>query len=171
MKVIFKKIGLLLLVCLVLIQFIRPAKNNGVVDSSKQIATVSLLPQDVNIILKKACYDCHSNNTFYPWYSNIQPVYFWLNHHIKEGKGELNFDEFASYRLRKQYHKMEEIVEQIKENEMPLSSYTLIHKDAVLTEVEKNTLIDWATAIMDTMKTKYPIDSLMKPNDNKQLRK
>ncbi len=157
-----KKIGLGLLVCLVIIQFIRPAKNSNPVDASKQITAAATVPENVNVILKKACNDCHSNNTTYPWYSNIQPVYFWLNNHIKEGKREINFDEFATYRLRRQYHKMEELIEQVKEGEMPLSSYTLIHKDAKLTDAEKATLTEWATSIMDSMKAKYPIDSLVK---------
>jgi hypothetical protein len=157
-----KKIGLGLLICLVIIQFIRPAKNTNTIDVSKQITAVAAVPENVNVILKKACNDCHSNNTNYPWYSNIQPVYFWLNDHIKEGKREINFDEFATYRLRRQYHKMEELIEQVKEGEMPLSSYTLIHKDAKLTDAEKGTLTGWAQGIMDSMKAKYPIDSLVK---------
>jgi len=157
-----KKIGLGLLICLVIIQFIRPAKNTNTIDASKQITAVAAVPENVNVILKKACNDCHSNNTNYPWYSNIQPVYFWLNDHIKEGKREINFDEFASYRLRRQYHKMEELIEQVKEGEMPLSSYTLIHKDAKLTDAERTTLTSWAQGIMDSMKAKYPIDSLVK---------
>jgi len=157
-----KKISLGLLICLVIIQLIRPPKNSNAVDASKQISAVAAVPENVNLILKKACNDCHSNNTTYPWYSNVQPVYFWLNNHIKEGKREINFDEFASYRLRRQYHKMEELIEQVKEGEMPLSSYTLIHKDARLTDAEKATLTGWAQGIMDAMKAKYPIDSLVK---------
>ncbi|MFY7963994.1 MAG: heme-binding domain-containing protein [Chitinophagaceae bacterium] len=157
-----KKIGIGLLICLIIIQFIRPTKNINTVDTSKQITAVAAVPENVNAILKKACNDCHSNNTNYPWYSNIQPVYFWLNNHITEGKREINFDEFASYRLRKQYHKMEELIEQVKEGEMPLSSYTWIHKDAVLTDAEKTTLTGWAQGVMDSMKAHYPIDSLVK---------
>ena len=162
MKSKLRKIGLFLLVCLVIIQFIRPAKNRNAVEANKQIAAVAPMPDNVNQILQKACYDCHSNNTTYPWYSNIQPVYFWLNNHINEGKEELNFDEFASYRLRKQYHKMEKIVSEVKEDEMPLSSYTWIHKNAILTIEEKAAITNWATSIMDSMKAKYPIDSLVK---------
>ena len=157
-----KKIGLGLLICLVIIQFIRPAKNTNTIDASKQITAVAAVPENVNVIIKKACNDCHSNNTTYPWYSNIQPVYFWLNHHINEGKEEINFDEFANYRLRRQYKKMQEIIEQLKENEMPLSSYIIIHKNAILTNAEKTAITSWATLVMDSMKAKYPIDSLIK---------
>jgi hypothetical protein len=162
MKSILKKIALVLLVILVVMQFIRPAKNNHPVDASKQISALVNVPNNVNLILRKACYDCHSNNTIYPWYSNIQPVYFWLNHHINEGKDEINFDEFAGYRLRRQYKKMEEIIDQLNENEMPLSSYTIIHKNAILTNEEKTAITSWASLVMDSMKAKYPIDSLVK---------
>lgn len=157
-----KKISIGILIFLVVIQFIRPAKNASISDKNNETTAVTQVPENVQVILKKACNDCHSNNTVYPWYSNIQPVYFWLNHHINEGKREINFDEFATYRLRRQYHKLEEVIKQIKEGEMPLSSYTLIHKDAVLTNDEKATLTGWAQNVMDTMKAHYPIDSLIK---------
>jgi hypothetical protein len=157
-----KKIGLGLLLCLIIIQFIRPAKNINTVDVTKQITAVATVPENVRIILKKACTDCHSNNTVYPWYSNIQPAYFWLNEHIKEGKREINFDEFAGYRLSKQYRKMEELIEQVNEGEMPLSSYSWIHKDTKVTNAERATLTSWAQGVMDTMKAHYPMDSLVK---------
>ena len=85
-----------------------------------------------------------------------------MHHHVNEGKKELNFDEYTNRNLRFQYHKMEEVVEMIKENEMPLDSYTWIHKDAKLTDEEKSTLVNWADGIRDTMKSKYPLDSLIR---------
>lgn len=92
----------------------------------------------------------------------MQPVGWWLDDHVNEGKRELNFDEFATYSLRKQYHKLEEIVEQVKEKEMPLNSYTWIHKDADLTDVQRQQLTGWADQLMADMKSKYPLDSLIK---------
>jgi Haem-binding domain len=157
-----KKITIILLIILVLIQFIRPPKNINTVDISKQISAVFTVPKNVGTILQKSCYDCHSNNTTYPWYNNIQPVTWFLNHHVEEGKDEINFDEFATYKLRRQYHKMEEIIKEVEEDEMPLSSYTLIHSNAQLSKDEKTILISWAKENMDTMKAKYPLDSLIK---------
>jgi hypothetical protein len=119
------------------------------------------IPGDVKTILVKACNDCHSNNTTYPWYSQIQPVAWWLDDHIQEGKKHLNISEFASYRLRKQYHKMEEVEEMLADGAMPLESYTYIHKDAKLTKEEKDKVIAWSKAIRDTMEAKYPMDSLV----------
>jgi hypothetical protein len=88
-------------------------------------------------------------------------VAFWLADHVNEGKSEFNYNEFASYRIAKQNHKLEEVIEQIKEGEMPLYSYTLIHRDANLTDAEKATLINWCQNIMDTIKATYPADSLI----------
>ena len=154
-----KKILIGLLVVLIAIQFIKPARNESA-NSTKDIATLYPMPDSVKTIVTKACADCHSNKTVYPWYASIQPLGFWLDHHVEEGKGEINFNEFASYRIGKQNHKLKEVIEQVQEGEMPLSSYTLIHKNAVLTETEKNTLVHWCQNIMDTIKANYPADSL-----------
>lgn len=157
-----KKIFLFLLFAFLVIQFIHPEKNKTTGTQANYIGTAYAVPGDVKAILAKACNDCHTNNTNYPWYTNIQPVDWWMNDHVKDGKKELNFDEYANKSPRYQYHKMEEVTEMIKEGEMPLDSYTWMHKDAKLTEAEKNKLINWADAIRDSMKLKYPIDSLVR---------
>lgn len=141
-----KKALVVLLVILVAIQFIRQDKNSGAVYGENDVTATITTSAEVKSILEKACFDCHSNNTVYPWYNNIQPVAFWLNNHVEEGKEELNFSEFKTYKLKRQDHKLEEIIEMIDENEMPLSSYTIIHKEAKLTDSEKQLLIDWANA-------------------------
>jgi hypothetical protein len=156
-----RKIIIILIAILVIIQFFRPTKNLSDTKSQGDISNAYNVPDDVNVILDKACNDCHSNNTKYPWYNNIQPVAWWLDNHIHEGKGELNFSEFATYAPARQYHKLEEVKKQIDEGEMPLNSYTLIHTDAKLTDAEKKTLIDWSEGIRAEMKTKYPADSLV----------
>jgi len=155
-----KKILLVLLAALVIIQFIHPARNRSEGPQPNYIGNVHAIPANVKAVLEKACNDCHSNNTRYPWYSRIQPVDWWLTDHVNEGKGHLNFDEYTHKSLRYQYHKLEEVVEQVETNEMPLESYTWIHKDAKLSAEEKNLLIDWAKARMTDMEAKYPIDSL-----------
>lgn len=155
-----KKILIGLLIALVIIQFIRPEKNISA-DTSKDITTLFPMSDSVKVIIDKACADCHSNKTVYPWYASIQPVSFWLDDHVKDGKKHFNFNDFASYKIAKQNHKLEEVIEQIKENEMPLYSYTLIHKEAKLTDAEKATLINWCQNIMDTLKATYPADSLI----------
>ena len=138
-----------------IMQFIRPTKSIGEVYTNNDISHSVDVPANVKNILEKSCNDCHSNKTNYPWYTNIQPVGWWLNHHVNEGVGELNFSEFNTYKLRRKLHKLEEIAEQVKEGEMPLGSYTWMHSEAKLTAVEQQILIDWALnskASLDTVK-------------------
>jgi hypothetical protein len=160
MKKVLKTIGWLLLIALVAIQFFHPKKNIHEGDQPNAISKKYSVPVDVKLILNKACMDCHSNNTRYPWYNNIQPVAWWLNNHIVDGKKELNFDEYIDKRPRFQYRRMEQTIDLVKKEEMPLDSYTWIHKDAILSEEEKTKLFDWAQSIMDTLKAQYPLDSL-----------
>ena len=107
-----KKILIALLVVFVIIQFFRPEKNDSN-DLTHAISTKYNVPENIQTMLKGACNDCHSNNTTYPWYSNIQPVAWWLNDHIEHGKGHLNFSSFTNRPLAVQYHKFEEIVEMV----------------------------------------------------------
>jgi len=151
-----------LFIALLIIQFIHPKKNQAEGAQANFIGSVFPVPEKVKVILAKACNDCHTNNTNYPWYSNLQPVHWWMNNHILEGKKELNFDDYTNRSLRFQYHKMEEIAEQVKEGEMPLESYTWLHKNAKLSDVEKNELIDWADGIRENLEARYPKDSLIR---------
>ncbi len=157
-----KKILVFLLIALIVIQFFHPKKNQAAGPQPNYIGNAFTVPAEVKSILAKACNDCHSNNTRYPWYSRLQPADWWLDDHVKEGKKELNLDEYTHKSLRFQYHKLEEIAEQVKEGEMPLDSYTWIHKEAKLTDAEKSTLISWADGLREEMKGKYPIDSLVR---------
>lgn len=156
--------NILLVVILVFIalQFFRPAKNNSG-DKHKSIVTRYDVPHNIDTILRRSCMDCHSNKTIYPWYAQIQPVGWWLSNHIKNGKRHLNFDDFASMRIAMQKKRMEDCLEQLKNDEMPLSSYTLIHRNAILSESDKDTLSGWCQRIIDQIKAKYPPDSLVLP--------
>ena len=156
---IFKKILIGLLIVFVVMQAYRPAKNLSN-DTTNDISKSYKVPDDVKTILAKACYDCHSNNTRYPWYTEIQPVGWWLNDHIKEGKKELNFNAFSSYRIARQYRKMEECIDEVKEGKMPLPSYLQIHKVSILTDTEKQTFLNWCHTVRDSMRARYPADSL-----------
>ena len=161
-KKILKRTFQILLVAFIVIQFFRPAKNQAEGISANDITKLYAVPADVQSILKTSCYDCHSNNTVYPWYYNIQPVTWWLNDHIKEGKNHLNFSEFASYPIRRQYTKLEETNEQVKKGEMPLDNYLWIHKDAILSDHQKLAIANWVTAVRDIIKANYPPDSLVR---------
>ena len=168
MKKFLKRLFLVLLLAFIVIQFFRPEKNISTVTSANDITTKYAVPADVQTILKTSCYDCHSNNTAYPWYNNIQPVAWWLKNHVDEGKKELNFSEFASYRIGRQYRKLDEVNKQIKEGEMPLESYTIIHGNAKLSEQQKLVVASWVNAIRDSIKAQYPEDSLKRPQKPQQ---
>jgi hypothetical protein len=145
-----KKTFLIIAIIFLAIQFIRPEKNTGEAYGNNDISHSLELSEDVKGILVASCYDCHSNFTEHMWYENIQPVGWWIANHIKEGKEELNFSEFHSYKNKRKAHKMEEIVEMVEEEEMPLSSYTLVHGGAKLSQEQKEKLILWAKASQKT---------------------
>ena len=157
-----KKILVFLLIILIVIQFIRPQKNIHPGPQPADISTLYPVPKDVDSLLAVACKDCHTNNTRYPWYNNIQPVAWFLANHVKDGTRSFNLNEFATYPVARQYDKIEEIKKQIDKGDMPLSSYTLIHRDAKLTDAEKNTIITWSENIRKDMEAKYPKDSLIR---------
>lgn len=144
-----KKILIASGVVLVLIQLIRIDKSKPASDPAKDFITVTAAGPEVASLLKASCYDCHSNESTYPWYTNIAPVSWWIKHHINEGRAELNFSEWADYPSRRRDHKLEECVEMIEEGEMPMSSYTLIHKEAELNAEQKAKL----TAFFNSLRT------------------
>jgi hypothetical protein len=157
-----KKVLIAIVAILLIIQVFRPEKNISDINTYG-IATKYQVPAEVDQILKSACNDCHSNLTTYPWYADIQPVAWWLDNHVQEGKGELNLSEFTSRPIAVQNHKFEEIAEMVEEKEMPLPSYTWLglHSNAKLNDQQRQLLVNWAKAQMDTLKAQYPPDSLI----------
>ena len=142
-----KKILWGLLALLVIIQFLRPTRNRAAELSTNDISRHYTVPDTIAAILKHSCNDCHSNNTIYPWYVNIQPVGWWLQNHVNEGKSELNFSEFAAYPPKRQAHKLEEMTKSVKDDDMPLNSYLWIHSNARLSATDKELLIKWADSL------------------------
>lgn len=157
-----KKILLALLIFLVIIQFFRPEKNISD-DMTYAISTKYDLPTDVADIMKVSCNDCHSNKTEYPWYANVQPIAWWLDDHVQDGKKHLNFSNFVTMPIAVQNHKFEEVVEMVEEHKMPLEDYTYLglHSEAKLTDDQRKMVVDWAKAQMSHLKNTYPADSLV----------
>jgi hypothetical protein len=151
-----KKVLYVLLAAFVIIQFIRPAKNQSAGPFPNEISTAFPMNDTVASAMKIACYDCHSNNTRYPWYSNVQPVAWWLQRHVNEGKKELNFSEFTTYSKKRQHHKFEEIKEAVTDGWMPLDSYKWIHKDAILTKEQSAAIAKWCDAGMAVLPAPQP---------------
>ena len=138
MKKILRWSGITLAAVLVLIQFIPAARTNPAVESDV------FAPDAVTEILRKACYDCHSHETAWPWYSRVAPVSWWMADHVEHGRGDLNFSRWPLFDLEAQRHLLGDIEEEVMEGEMPLWSYRLGHPEARLTEEEKETLLNWA---------------------------
>lgn len=157
-----KKILSILAVILIVIQFIKPERNLSD-DNSNGVYTKYETSQEVKDILAVACNDCHSNKTTYPWYANIQPVAWFLDHHVTDGKKHLNFSEFTKRPIAVQNHKFEEVIESQEDKWMPLDSYTYfgLHAGAKLTDEQREKIITWARANMDSLKARYPADSLV----------
>ena len=161
LKKILTGLGVLIVVALIVIQFIRPEKNDSDIRTN-DMAMAYTIPAEVDQLLEVTCFDCHSNNTVYPWYSKVQPVGWWLNKHITDGKRHLNFSDFTGSPLFVQNHKFEEIIETVEEKEMPIPSYTFLgmHPEADLTDAQREMIIDWARAQMTYLQNSYPPDSL-----------
>ncbi len=138
-----RKILISLLIILIVIQFIRPKRNDGNISGPNDINHYVMVPDTVQKILIASCYDCHSNHTFYPWYVNINPVGLWLRDHINDGKRSLNFSDLTGFTKKKLDHRLSDISEQVEKNEMPLTSYTLIHGYAKLDKPQVQLIKDW----------------------------
>jgi len=146
-----RKILLAFAIVFIAIQFIQPARNRSRQVLPTDFEKVFVVPVNVESILQNACYDCHSNNTNYPWYSYIQPVAWIQQSHINNGKSKLNFSDFGSYSARRQISKLNGIANQIKDDAMPISSYKLMHKSASLTQADKVLVMDWMNKTVDSL--------------------
>ena len=140
MKIWLRRLLFALIAIFIAAQFFRPSLANLPTDPAKSLTA----PANVQPILDRSCMDCHSNSTRWPWYSRISPVSWWLADHVKDGRRELNFSEWNTFTPRRQYRKLEEICEEVKEREMPLKSYLPLHPSAKLSDANRAALCAWA---------------------------
>ncbi|WP_298500190.1 heme-binding domain-containing protein [uncultured Algibacter sp.] len=153
MKLI-KKVLMLLLLLFVIAQFFGPDKNEGELNLINTFMAETNPPENVKIILKEACIDCHSDFTRYPWYNNITPVNYWLAGHVNNGKKHFNMSNWEGNSVKRKDHKFEELIEMVEAKEMPLESYTWTHTEAKLTETQIKAVIDWAKLV----RLKYSVE-------------
>lgn len=140
-------LAVLVVAIVLVIQVIPVERNVSTVPPGQSFERTQKVPANVAAILKVSCYDCHSNNTRYPWYSELQPGAWFMARHIKKGKEELNFDEFNNYSKRRKKAKIKSIISQIEKDEMPLKSYRMMHGNARLSADEKKELLDFFNTI------------------------
>lgn len=142
---------LVLVIGFVGIQLIPTSLNQSDIIPKEDIIQYYNPPEEISTMLKNSCYDCHSNNTAYPWYNKIQPISWLLQGHIDKAKEELNFSNFKTYSKRKQKSKLKSIISQIEDNEMPLKGYVLMHKNAKLSDKDETVLTNWIEKIKDSL--------------------
>jgi hypothetical protein len=143
---LIRKILVILLITFLAIQFIRPSRNSGIAESNSDITHYVHTPDSILNILKKSCYDCHSNHTDYPWYVNINPVGLWLRYHVNNGKEAINFSDLSGFNKKKLDHRMGDIAEQVEKGEMPLTTYTFIHRYAIPDSGQIRMIKSWTIA-------------------------
>lgn len=148
---ILKIVAIIALVALIGIQFIPTTRNQSDIVPVTDFIITYNPPKEVESILSTSCYDCHSNNTEYPWYNKIQPVAMYMEDHIEHGKEEFNFNEFGEYSDRRKKSKLKSFISQVEQNEMPLESYTLIHWEAKISDSEKELVLNWVNKVLDSI--------------------
>lgn len=146
MKKALKIIVLILAAVFIAAQFYRPDRTITPIVQAETLAATTAVPENVAAILKRSCNDCHTNETVYPWYSNVALVSWAVARHIDEGRRELNFSVWNTYSQKKKGHKLDEICDQVIGSEMPHFQYLWIHGDAKLSDADKRTLCEWARA-------------------------
>ncbi len=138
-----KKILIIILVAFVIIQFFPIDTTNPAPTPGMDFLKIKNTTPEIAGIINASCYDCHSNETRYPWYAHISPASWLLRNHIDEGRKNLNFSTFAVYEPKIQAHKLQECIEMVERKEMPLESYFIGHQDAKLTDEQRKVLVNY----------------------------
>ena len=135
-----KKAFLIIVLLLIGIQFIRPDRTNPSVDPTEALQA----PEEVAAILRRSCYDCHSNETKWPWYSAVAPMSWSIASHVREGRKALNFSRYRTIDPKIKAKRLNRMIKTTRNGMMPLPSYLWLHKDAKLSPEDKQTIETWA---------------------------
>jgi hypothetical protein len=139
-----KKILLGLLVIFLISQFFPANLPDVIKNNPADLLTNNDVPNEINNLLRTSCYDCHSNETFYPWYSYVSPVKFLISKDTRDGRKHLNFSEWENYSKADKLEALDDIGEEIEEGEMPMKIYPIMHSDAKLSDADREALVLWA---------------------------
>ena len=139
-----KLIGLGLLAILVILQFFQPERNSTPENPELDMLSLASPPEAAAELIRKACYDCHSNQTNYPWYSRVSPVSWYLNRHVIKGKEDLNFSVYGQLDKADKIGLLADFCDVLDAGTMPLQSYLLLHDEARLTREERDLLCQWS---------------------------
>jgi hypothetical protein len=144
-----KNIGWTLIFLLALAQIKTIDKTPGDTSTENDFLIIEQAPEEVAQLMKAACYDCHSNSTNYPWYSEVAPVSWWLKRHVDKGSAQLNYSEWNTYNEGTREHKKKESAEFVGKGWMPIGPYKLTHPEARLTDEQRQMLVDWLNPTVD----------------------
>jgi len=150
-KGVLKKVLVVLGILAVVIQFFRPTYDNPVADPSLAAASTLQIPSRVAAMLRTSCYDCHSNETRWPWYGYIAPASWLLARDIAEGRRRMNFSEWGGYAQSRQVSLLGNIAEEVSKEGMPYPPYLLLHAEAKLSQADRDSLVAWANDEQDRL--------------------
>jgi hypothetical protein len=145
-RTILRLVLLLVLVILVVDRLAGPARSNPPVDPAQRLEAVAAPPERVRATLRRACYDCHSNETRWPWYARVPPASWLVARDVNEGRGEVNFSGWGGYTAARQARKLQEACELVEKGEMPLGIYLAVHREARLAPGDVREICEWAAA-------------------------
>jgi hypothetical protein len=134
---------IIVVIAFIALQFIPVKMPENKTAGKDDLVTGGLIPENISSILRTSCYDCHSYQTSYPWYSKVAPASWLLANDIRDGRDDLNFSEWGSISKRHQIGSLNKIKEEVTSGEMPLKQYLLIHRHAKLSAEQKNALVKW----------------------------
>ena len=159
MKTTLKIIAVILILTFVGIQFIRPERSNPRTNSAEVLSASASVPDEISKIIERSCNDCHSNETRWPWYSQIAPFSWSVAEHVDHGREELNFSAWGTYSVSKKERKLEEICDEVEHGGMPHYQYLWIHSEAALTESQVASICDWTRSASSELEERVDRDT------------
>jgi hypothetical protein len=154
MRRIFKRSSVIFALLFLVIQLIRPVRRNPSTDPAHEFTAVHSATPAVVSMLQRSCSDCHSNQTVWPWYSSVAPASWVIAHDVNDGRDAMNFSQWGAYTLDKQQELVGKMCEEVKDGEMPMSQYTLLHPHARLNSTDVKTLCSWTQQIVGSVEAR-----------------
>ena len=153
---LLKRIVLVFVIVVAGIQFVRPDRTNPPVDPARSLSATATVPAEVASVLRRSCYDCHSSETRWPWYSATVPMGWSVADHVTEGRSHVNFSEWGAYPPKKRVGILEKMCDEVREGGMPLKQYLWLHRDARLSEADWKSVCDWSMDEADRLGGRQP---------------
>jgi hypothetical protein len=132
-------------------QFLRPDRTNPPVNAGQSVQATAQVPTEVGAVLRRSCFDCHSSETRWPWYSGVVPMAWGVANHVEEGRAKFSFSDWGTYPPRKRVAILEKICDEVREGRMPLREYLWLHRDATLSEADWKSVCDWSMEEADRL--------------------